>query len=111
MSARRLNVHACFGCLDSESREHLAVGARYRDGHADNADKILLPIERDLFLSNLTKLDIEPVAVGEGAVDASPRIQPLQPPEQVRLSSQANAEFVPRVDVVDRARATRVVQV
>jgi hypothetical protein len=77
MAARRLNIHACFRCLDSKSREHLTVGARYRDGHADDAYEILLPIERDLLLSDLAKLSIEPITVGDGTIGISPQFQTL----------------------------------
>ena len=78
MPARRLNIHACFGRLDSESSEHLAVGSGYRNGHADNANKILLPVKRDLFLANLAQLGVKPRTVGDGVIGITSQLQTLQ---------------------------------
>ena len=78
MSARRLNIHACFGRLDGERSEHLAVGADHRNGHADDTDEILLPVKRNLLLANLTQLGVKPRAVGDGVIGISPQLQTLQ---------------------------------
>src|SRR5215467_14083480 len=108
MAARRLNIHACFRCLDRESREHLPVGARYRDSHADNAHEILLPVERDLLLSNLAKLSIEPITVGDGAFGVSPQFQTLHQPLAARRGSQREEQLADGTAVQRYARATGV---
>src|SRR5262249_28538283 len=110
MATRRLNIHACFRCLDGESCEHLTVAARYRDGHADNTHEILLAIERDLLFSNLTKLSIESITIGDGAIRVSPQFQTLQQPFAARRGSQRKKQLADRAAVQWHARATGVVQ-
>ena len=78
MPACRLNIHARFGRLNRERSEHLAVGPGYRNGHADNANKILLPVKRDLLLANLAQLGIKPRTVGDGVIGISSQLQTLQ---------------------------------
>src|SRR6476660_6085503 len=72
MTARGFQIHARFRRLNGEGGEHLAVLAHHRYRHADDADEILLPVERNLLLADLAQFSVEPGAVGNGAAGKTP---------------------------------------
>src|SRR5580765_6064879 len=110
MTARGLQIHARFRRLNGEGGEHLAVLANHRYRHADDADEILLPVERNLLFADLAQFGVEPGAVGNGAAGKTPELQALQQTAAARRSGQRQIQLADSAAMQRHARADGVVQ-